>query len=472
LFAYSFFIGLSVIAMYRALRDKINPNIAVAIAFGIALVGPVLMGFNGWDDHNRDGRTTAVDFASNYLNSCEPNAIIFTQGDNDTYPLWYAQENEGIRTDVRVINLSLLGVDWYINQLRYKMNDADPIKLTFTPEMLRAGNRDVVQFVQNPNLDQNKYYEAKQIMSYVANDKTIIINNKNQIYNFPSKKLSFPINRQAALAIGLIAAGDSTSLPAIELDLQKNSLYKYDLLTLDIVANNINERPIYFAVSVSPSSFIGFQNYFEQEGLTYRIVPRKNLTGQPTQSPVNTDVMYDNMMTDFKWGQIDTNPKVYVDENISRMTLNLVSNFVRLAGELIKKGELERGIQVLDKCIAVLPIKKVPYNFFHSEIPGLYIAGGQKEKAREVAEDILASAIQELDYFVLVYNDKIERVRKTNPAALAQYQAGLFSQNRSVMEQLYLLQQISNTYQRTDDKEFADKIAAVLADYSAKLKKI
>jgi hypothetical protein len=472
LFAYSFFIGLSVIAMYRGMRDKINPNAAFAIAFGIAIVGPLLMAFDGWDDHNRHGRTTAVDFASNYLNSCEPNAIIFTQGDNDTYPLWYAQENEGIRTDVRVINLSLLGVDWYINQLRYKMNDADPIKLTFTPEMLRAGNRDVVQYVQNPNLDKTKYYDAAQIMNYIANDKNIIINNQNEIYNFPTKKLSFPIDRKAAEAIGLIAPNDSTSLSAINLDLQKTSLYKYDLMTLDIVANNINERPIYFAVSVSPSSFIGFQNYFEQEGLTYRIVPRRNSTGQPTQSPVNTELMYQNMMEEFKWGQIDKNPKVYIDENISRMTLNLVSNFVRLSVELMKKGEIKKGVAVLDKCLASLPIKKVPYNFFHSEIPGLYLEGGQNDKAKAIAEDILASASAELDYFVIVYNNKIERLKKSNPATLAQYQAGLFTQNRSVMEQLYLLQQVSSTYQKTDDKEFAAKVSAALASYSALLKKI
>ena len=472
LFAYSFFIGLSVIAMYKGLKDKLDPKIAVIIAFGIAIVGPALMGLNGWDDHNRNNRTTAVDFASNYLNSCEPNAIIFTQGDNDTYPLWYAQENEGIRTDVRVVNLSLLGVDWYINQLRYKMNDADPVKLSFTPEMLRGGSRDIVQYVQNPNLDKNKYYDAKQIMNYIANDKNIIINNKNEIYNFPTKKLSFPIDKQAAQSIGLVGPNDSTSLSAINLELNKNALYKYDLLTLDIIANNINERPIYFAVSVSPSSFIGFQNYFEQEGLTYRVVPRINYSGQPTQAPVNTDVMYDNMMNDFKWGKIDTNPNVYIDENISRMCLNLVSNFVRLSGELMNKGETEKAVEVLDKCMSVLPLEKVPYNFFHSEIPGLYLQAGDKEKAKEVGESILNAAKQELDYYVLVYNKKIERLKKSNPSVLPQYQAGLFTQNRSVMEQLYLLQQVSTTFQTSDDTAFAEEVPTPLQIYNAKLKNI
>jgi hypothetical protein len=193
LFAYSFFIGLSVIAVYKLLRDKINAHFSMVLAFSLAIVGPVLMGAEGWDDHNRNDRTTAVDFASNYLNSCEPNAIIFTQGDNDTYPLWYAQEIEGIRTDVRVINLSLLGVDWYINQLRYKMNDADPVKITFTPDMLRGGKRDIVEYYQHPKLDPNTYYDAKEIMKFISNDDpnfASISRYKNTFY-FPSKKIKY-----------------------------------------------------------------------------------------------------------------------------------------------------------------------------------------------------------------------------------------------------------------------------------------
>ena len=472
LFAYAFFIGMSVIAMYKAMREKINPNSALAIAFGIAFVGPALMGFNGWDDHNRGGRSTAIDFASNYLNSCEPNGIIFTQGDNDTYPLWYAQEVEGVRTDVRIINLSLLGVDWYINQLRYKMNDAEPVKITFTPKMLQAGNRDMVQYVQNPNLDKSKYYNASQIMKFISKDDPKFAAVNNVGYYLPTKKLSFPIDKRAAAKIGLIDENDSTSLDAITLDVQKNALYKYDLLTLDIIANNINERPIYFAVSVSPSSFMGFQKYFEQNGLTYRVVPRINASGQPTQSPINIEGMYDNVMNKFKWGQLDSNPNAYVDENISRMTLNLVSNFVRLAGKLAAKGDNERAVKVLDKCVQVLPPNKVAYNFFHAEIPKIYLLAGEDEKAKEVAQKILDSAIAELDYYKIVYDNKIEKVKKHRPGLLGQYQAGQFTQNRSVMEQLYLLQQMSNAYSQSKDKAFADELTQTLQTYTNALKKI
>ncbi|MCB0510265.1 MAG: hypothetical protein KDC82_05845, partial [Bacteroidetes bacterium] len=472
LFAYSFFIGLSVLAMYRALKSKIPAQISLGLAFSLAIVGPLLMGFDGWDDHNRSGRTTAFDFASNYLESCEPNAIIFTQGDNDTYPLWYAQEVEGVRTDIRVVNLSLLGVDWYINQLRYKMNDAEPIKLSFTPDMLSGGKRDVVQYVQNPKLDPAKYYDAQQIMQFIAKDDPQFEAMYKVAYYLPSKKLSFPIDKSKAQAVNLVEANDSTSLDAINLDLTKTSLYKYDLLTLDIVANNINERPIYFAVSVSPSSFMGFDKYFEQEGLTYRIVPRYNVTGQATACPVNADEMYDNIMNKFKWGQLDVNSNAYVDENIGRMTLNLVNNFVRLGEQLVNEGEMTKAVEVMDKCLVALPVEKVPYNFFHSEIPGIYLAAGNKEKAKDLAAKIVEATKLELDYFVLVYNDKIDRVKRSNPALLDQYKAGAFTQDRDVMEQLYLLQQIAASFKKDGDAAFAEEVEKLLTEYTAKLRAV
>jgi len=469
IFTYSIYIGFSLLAIFQFLRKNLNPNIAFAVAFAITIVGPGLMGMNGWNDHNRSGRTTAVDFASNYLNSCAPNAIIFTQGDNDTYPLWYAQEVEGIRKDVRVVNLSLLGVDWYVNQLRYKMNDADPVELTFTPEMLRAGNRDQVRYVNNPKLDPNKYYEAKSIMEFIATDNDKLKQQIGVPYYLPTKKIKFSIDENAAKNIGLIAQNDTTYLKELNLDISKNSLMKNDLMTLDIVASNLNKRPIYFAVSVSPSAFMGFQKYFEQEGLTYRIVPRLNKSGQPTGAPIATEEMYTNLMEEFKFGKIDTNPKVYVDENISRMTLNLVSNYSKLAKQLIQEGDNERAILVLNKLEASLPLDKVPYNFFHAEIPGLYIAAGDEEKGLEMAEDILKSAQLELDYYVKVYNAKIKRVKKYNPALLAQYQQGVFIQNRDIQEQMYLLQQGAIGIKNASDTSLSQEMENALVTYRAKL---
>lgn len=474
IFTYAMYIGFAVIAIYKGLK-KVNPTLGMGAAFAIVMIAPLLMGFEGWDDHDRSGRTTAVDFASNYLNSCEPNAIIFTQGDNDTYPLWYAQEIEGIRTDVRVVNLSLLGVDWYVNHLRYKMNDADPVKLTFTPEMLSGGKRDYVQYFANPKLDPNKFYDAQEIMAFVAkDDPNFAAMNQSKIpYHLPTKKFAFPIDKEKAAAIGLIdGVNDSTSLDQINFTLKKNALMKFDLIVLDIIANNINERPIYFAISVSPSSFMGLQQYFEQEGLTYRIVPRINATGQPTSSPINVDEMYDNVMNKFKFGQIDTNPDVYIDENISRMTLNLVSIYTKLADKLVQEGELTKAVEVLDRSLETLPTDRLFYNYFHADMPSLYAKAGEKEKGDKLAQDILAFCEGELQYFERVYQDKIEIVKQRNPSLLPQYQAGIFTQNREVMEKLYLLQQIQVNYQRVGDTENANLFEAKLNEYTNKLKAI
>jgi len=455
-FIFAMWLGMSVYAMFDLFKKGISGTIAAPIAIAIALAAPVLMGMDGWDDHNRDFRTVPVDMATNYLESCAPNAIIFTQGDNDTYPLWYAQEVEGIRTDVRVINVSLLGVDWYINQLRYKMNNSDPIKLTFTPDMIKANRRDYVPYANFPGIDANKYYDAAEIMKFVSKDDEKIKAQLRFPYAFPARKMSFPVSAEAVKKMDMTEAPDSLIVSALLLDIPKTSLQKNDLLTIDIVANNINDRPIYFAISVAPSAFMGFQKYFQQEGLTYRIVPVENTSGQPTQSPVRRDRMYENMMTKFKWGKIAENPNVYLDENIIRMTQNLVSNFAKLADEYAANGQTAKAAEIVDKCLAVLPIEKVHPNYFHSTLPGVYLQAGQNDKAKALADKILATCKDELDYMVRVYAEE-----------KGKYAPGAFGKQREVSEYLYLLQQLSISF-KTADANYSTELSNLLKEYSEK----
>jgi hypothetical protein len=471
-FTFSIWVGLAVLAIYNKLKDLIDGRAAALAATALCIVAPILMGAQGWDDHDRSGRTVTVDFARNYLESCLPNAIIFTQGDNDTYPLWYAQEVEGIRTDVRVVNLSLLGVDWYINQLRYKMNDAAPIKLTFTPDMIRGSNRDYVRYMQNPKLDASKYYDAQAIMQFVAKDDPVVKQQIDDPYYMPTKKLSFPVSAKVRNAMNMVASDkDSLAVELLEVDLNKANLMKNDLLTVDIIANNISERPIYFAVSVSPSAYLGFQKYFIQEGLTYRIVPLVNRTGNPQQSPARSDLMYDNMMNKFRWGMIGDNPNIYLDENILRMTLNLVSNFSKLAGQMVEEGNCEKALNLIEKCMKELPADRVPYNFFHADFPKIYLACGEKEKAREFALALLETGKGELDYYVHVFQDKVKWARKSNPAYLEELARGAFSQKRDVTEYLYIFQQLSIAFKPTDG-ELSKLFEDALQEYSEKLRNV
>ncbi|MGB1019105.1 MAG: DUF2723 domain-containing protein [Chitinophagales bacterium] len=456
LFIYAMWLGMSVFAIFDFLRNKISGTVAAPIAIVVALIAPVLMGSEGWDDHNRDFRTVPVDMATNYLESCAPNAIIFTQGDNDTYPLWYAQEVEGIRTDIRVINVSLLGVDWYVNQLRYKMNDAAHLKLTFTPNMIKGNIRDYVPYVNNPSIDKNKYYNAKDIMKFISKDDPKIKAQTRYPYYVPTRKMSFPVSAEAVKTMNMTDAPDSLIVSDMRVDLRKASLQKNDLMTIDIIANNINDRPIYFAISVAPSAYLGFQKYFQQEGLTYRIVPVENVSGQPTQSPVRKELMYNNMMNKFKWGKIAENPNVYLDENILRMTQNLVSNFSKLAEEYQRSGDSQRAIEIVDKCLEVLPIEKVNPNYFHGPLPSIYLRAGEKEKAKALSDKIVATCKDELEYMHIVYkNEK------------ARYAPGTFGRIREVQEYLYLLQQISRAYQ-VEDETYSKELTTLLNDYSLK----
>lgn len=471
-FTFSIWAGLAVLAIFNLLKNVLDRKLASGLAIALCVAAPLLMGMQGWDDHNRSGRTTTVDFARNYLESCLPNAIIFTQGDNDTYPLWYAQEVEGIRTDVRVVNLSLLGVDWYIDQLRYKMNDAAPVKLTFTPDMIRGNNRDYVRYMQNPKLEASKFYNAASIMQFVAQDDAAVKQQIDDPYYLPTKKLSFPVSAEAIAKLNMVPANKMDQVVSeLEVDLNKGNLMKNDLLTVDIIANNLNERPIYFAVSVSPSAYLGFQKYFIQEGLTYRIVPLVNPSGNPQSSPTRNDLMYDNMMNKFKWGKIDSNPDIYLDENILRMTLNLVSNFSKLAGQLASEGDCEKAVEVANKCFEVMPADRVPYNYFHSEFPKIYLQCNDVAKAKEIADAMLATGIGELDYYVHVFQDLVKRVKKTNPSYLEDLSRGAFTQKRDVTEYLYIMQQLAMTFKATDP-EYAKKFEQTMEEYSVKLRNV
>ena len=465
-FMYCFWIGMSVLALFTGLRKVLPGTMGAGLAIALGLVAPVLMGTQGWDDHDRSGRTTTVDFAQNYLESCEPNAIIFTQGDNDTYPLWYAQEVEGIRTDVRVVNLSLLGVDWYIDHLRYKMNDADPVKLTFTPDQIRASNRDYIRYMQNSQLDGSQYYDLGSIMEFIARDDKNVEKQIGYPYYLPTKKLSIAVDPTApAVASSIGAERRDEVVSKMRFKLKKNNLLKNDLICLDIVANNINERPIYFAVSVSPGSYLGLQEFFQQEGLTYRIVPLKNPSGDPQQSPIHLDRMYDVVMNKWAFGGIDENPGVLMDENTQRLALNVISNFAKLSDALVAAGRDDDAIAVMDRCLEELPPETAGFSFFHANLPVNYFKAGAPDKARAFAERLRAYCVDELDYLVHAYEYEYRNSSAGRKQGLAQ---GEFLQYQAVREPLFILSILSRDLDRFD-AELAGEFKTLVDDYQARL---
>ncbi|NNM16737.1 MAG: DUF2723 domain-containing protein, partial [Bacteroidia bacterium] len=363
-YAFSIWIGIGVLGI-RELLSRFTPGVvAGALATLLCLGGvPYLMAKDGWDDHNRAKRYTSRDFAHNYLESCAPNAIIFTNGDNDTFPLWYAQEVEGIRTDVRVVNLSLLNTDWYIEQMKRKAYDSDAVPFSFTEKQYRQGTRDYV-----PYYDRKLpgYSPVKDVVEFIKSDNSQTkapTRGGSSLDYLPTKKLSVPINKEAVIASGTVAPEDVDKIVSeIRFEISKSFIMKADLMILDLLAYNDWKRPIYFAVTVGSDSYMNLDDYFQLEGLAYRLVPIKATQKIPGGfGRVNTSIMYENMMNKFKWGNI-SDPSVYLDQNNINMSMNLRNNFGRLADALLQEGKRDSAVAVLDHCIEVFPDEAVPYN--------------------------------------------------------------------------------------------------------------
>lgn len=455
IFAASFWtfciwLGLGVVALYDVFKRKGMGAAAGAVAIG--LLAPLLMGTQNWNDHDRSDRYAARDFAANYLNSCAPNAIIFTQGDNDTYPLWYAQEVEGIRRDVRVVNLSLLGVDWYINQLQRKVNDAEPVPMTLTPDKIRGTNRDLVPVYANPNIaPEGKYVSLLDVMGFVADDsKGSKVGEESSDY-IPTRNLELPVNAQELIQQGAIAPEDISLIDSPmqwQIPAGKSSLYKNDLMVYDIIAAIARDgwkRPIYFAISVSNSSYMGLEKYFQLEGLAYRVVPIPTKSEGPYMGRVNPSIMYNNLMNRFKFGNIN-NPEVHVDTDLRRMIFNFRGNYSRLAEALIERGYNEKAVEVLDKSIEVMPDAAAPFNIYmYSTIQNYYDAGAF-DKANALVDEVSDRLIAELKY----YNE-------LSPAQLRAYKQD------QKMNQDFIMLFIGAARER-GQTEFAEKLEEKLAN--------
>lgn len=402
--AFCIWIGLGVIALYDIiLGKKQNSTTAAYLATGMGLIVPLLMGWQGWDDHNRSDRFAARDFAANYLNSCAPNAILFTQGDNDTYPLWYAQEVEGIRRDVRVVNLSLLGVDWYINQIERKVNDAAPVPMTLKGDKIRGTTRDIVPYMANPDIaPADAYVSLQNLMQFVGDDspRSKVEAGNEQINYLPTKNVKLALNAASFNTQNALSPEYADHIsPELQWTINKNNLYKNDVMVLDIIAANNWERPIYFAVSVSPDSYLGLEKYFQLEGLAYRVVPIETANSAGVyKGIVNPDIMYDNLMNKFKYGNL-SQQGVWVDTDLRRMVSNFRQNFSRLAEALLARGDKKRAAEVLQRMEEVFPDSQIPYDMFMYTVVGNYYDTGDYEKANAFTEKLANRIVQELRYF-------------------------------------------------------------------------
>lgn len=378
-YAFCIWIGIGVVALTDMLKKRMPATTAAMIAGLVCLIVPGVMGKEGWDDHDRSYRYTSRDFAYDYLNSCAPNAVIFTNGDNDTFPLWYIQDVEGVRTDVRIINLSLLNTDWYIDQIKRKAYQSDPVPFSLKTKQYIQGTRDYVPFYDRKI---QGYSDLKDIIEFIGSDnpEAKVRSEGGEEFNYlPTKKFRIKVDKEAVIRNNVVEPKDTSRIvDYIEFELDKSYLLKADLMILDLIAHNDWTRPIYFAVTVGNDSYMNLENYFQIEGLAYRFVPIKANSDPSGQTGgVASTRMYDNMMNKFLWGNM-SDPRIYLDQNNLNMTMNFRNNFARLSETLLQEGKRDSAMKVLDKCTEVMPDKTVPYNLMMLRIAELYYRGAKQ----------------------------------------------------------------------------------------------
>jgi len=356
-YAFAIWIGLGVIAIGEFLMKKLTAQTAAYIAIAICLLAaPVVLAKQEWKAHDRSTKMTPHDMAYNYLISCPPNAILFTYGDNDTYSLWYDQEVEGIRPDVRIVNLSLFTGDWYIKQMQRKMNESDALPITMPFDKYKEGVRDVIYF---NDAKVPGYIDIKELFDFISSDnKQVMTTYQNgETANYlPTKSIKIGVDPDVALKNGVITPDQKDRLiDSIRFKYTSNYVMKDNLAMFDILAHNNWKRPICFTVTVGSENMIGLQPFLYKEGFTYRLMPLKPDTGVRDQmEKVNVAVMYDNVMNKFKFGNFKT--AKYLDHESTTMFYPvMISTFLDLAQAEIKAGHPELALKVVHKYDEVMP---------------------------------------------------------------------------------------------------------------------
>ncbi len=415
-YVFTIWIGLAVMAINDFIKRYLPEKYSALIVSIAALIVPLQMASQNWDDHDRSGRYTARDLAHNYLNSCGEQAILVTHGDNDTFPLWYLQEVEERRTDVRIVNTSLLGTDWYIDQMQYRVYESDPVKFSIPRKEYLYGTNDMMQIFERVN----KPVSLKAVINLVSNpDAKVRLSSGEMVSFFPARELQIPVDKKRVLESGIVPAADSSLIVdtiLLRLPEKKNVLIKSELMILDMLANYNWERPIYF-IAMGGDLEIGISEYLEFNGFAYKFVPIKSKSELGNPGRVDADVMYNLIKNVYRWGNMN-NPKVNIDyQNL--LTFNAViavrNIFSQTAKALIKKGEKEKAIEVLDKMQEVMIPSQFPLNgsvlkslneLAVMESIDIYLTAGAREKGLALARAFNEETYKSIELFATPYRGR------------------------------------------------------------------
>ncbi|MFO7744454.1 MAG: DUF2723 domain-containing protein [Psychroflexus sp.] len=417
-YVFAIWIGLGVYALFHYLKQYITPKI-VAPAVGVIclLCVPVLMASENWDDHDRSGKYTTLAMAKKYLDSVDENAILFTIGDNDTFALWYAQEIEGYRTDVRTINTSLFATDWYIDQMRRKAYESEPIKTTLKHDDYKYGTNDAVWYQEDPRI--NDTLSIDKFIQYIKSDNETTkaeLQSGQVINTFPTKNIRVPVDKEKILQNGIVKPEDADLIePNIYITLEDNLIYKPNLMMLDLLANNDWERPIYFTGgSFRDEDYLWMKDYLQLEGVTYKLVPIKtpvNPNNPFDMGRIDEDKMYDIVM-DWEWGNSGSDD-IYHDPETRKNAITYRSNLARLVEKLIKENKFEKAEDVLDLGMKHIPVEHYQYYQLVEPFVTGYYQIDKPEKAREIWEKLATNYQEWLNYYAgMSYENQVEHAER------------------------------------------------------------
>lgn len=401
-YVFAIWIGYGIFAIFDTLKKYIQPKAALAVVLVTSLLAsPVVLAAQNWDDHDRSNKDTAYTMAKAYLDSCEPNAILFTIGDNDTFPLWYMQEIEGYRTDIRIVNTSLFMTDWYIDQMKMKTHNSEPIPSSFNREQYKGSHRDYSLYVERTK-DPLLLDEMLKFIALDDERAKIELNNGRKVNYFPSKKVIFPIDKATIIKNKVVSEKFYDSIvPAIEFEIKDDALYKNRLMMLDIVNQNNWKRPIYFTGgSFGEDDYIWMKDYLQLDGMCFKLVPIKT----PAESPspmkmglIDSEKMY-NIVMKWDWGNSGKSI-IYHDVETRKNSITYRTNLARLAETLITEGKLEKAEKVIDLAMEKMPVKYFEYYSMLEPFVIGYYEVGKKEKARAIISEVIKKYQENLTFY-------------------------------------------------------------------------
>lgn len=456
-FTFCIWIGLGGLAIGRYIAEKMKSNPLPGFAIGglIALLSPALMGFQNFDDMGRKGIYASRDYATNFLNSVAKNAIIFTYGDNDTYPLWYAQEVEGVRPDVRVVNLSLIAVDWYIEQQRRKINESAAIKMTIPSESYRGNKRNQVYYITSEMSEQE--LPISSVLRFIGEYHPLEGSGSKQESFLPTNKIYIPIDKARWIANKYLSPQDSVldRIPvAFDVKEQGDYVLKGDLAVMDIIASNINDRPIYFSVTADPSKFLGLNQYMQLEGLALRIVPVRSVPdrqfGVFGLGRVAGDSLYNNVMTKFKWGNFDKQ-QLFVDKSYTPSVNAMRMVQMRGAFDLINKGDKKRAADLAENTLKVFPNQNFPFDGTIIPALSLIATADSLDRIKPYMKTLAENMREKMIFF-----------NSLTPAERAQGYESDFDDTKKVINDML------DIIRRGKDTQFEEEIKKIIGPYIPK----